>query len=189
MNVCFFTFLLLFYFFFKTFFKLFLYYFFFTFFTFLIFLNFLPHILPQILPQTTTSIAIHPPPTTFLYLRETQAMFWEACKDFEGDAKIWQQSQRSRSRRRRCSDNLVLGFWLYVPLSITYRSPQMYKKNIWSQSPNFLVHCTIHKILANLPASQQKFMTYWSSWARRSMDTVSVSTNQSINQSNSRQKL
>ena len=57
-----------------------------TLFTFLIFFYFLPHILPQILPQTTTSIAIYPP-TTFLYLRETQAnvlrglqRFWGGCK-------------------------------------------------------------------------------------------------------------
>ena len=33
--------------------------------------TFLLHILPQILPQTTTSIAIHPPPQRFLYLSET----------------------------------------------------------------------------------------------------------------------
>ena len=35
-------------------------------------------------------------------------MFWEACKDFEGEAKIWQQS------RSRSTDNLVLGFKFYL---------------------------------------------------------------------------
>ena len=42
----------------------------------------------------------YPTPKIFLYLRET-------CKDFEGVAKIWQQLSR---RRKRSTDNLVLGF-------------------------------------------------------------------------------
>ena len=58
-----------------------------------------------------------PPPQCFLYLRETQETFWEACKDFEGEAKIWWQSQRRR-RRSKSTDNLVLGFWCIDVLSM-----------------------------------------------------------------------
>ena len=96
-----------------------LFYFFFKlFFTFFYFLpHVLPHILPQILPQispqTTTSIALHPP-WHFLYLRKTQANVLRGhsppqkslCKK-----NLCKRQSLSRSRSRRSSNNLVLGFW------------------------------------------------------------------------------
>ena len=62
-------------------------------------------------------------------------------------------------------------------------------KYLVTESPNFPVYCTAQKKLANLPASQQTSMTYWSSWDSIIMDTVSVSICPPLSErSNSSQK-
>ena len=56
----------------------------------------------------------HPtlPPTMFsVPKRNTGKCFERPAKILKGEAKIWRQSWRRRSRRSRSTDNLVLGFW------------------------------------------------------------------------------
>ena len=57
-------------------------------------------------------------------------MFWEACKDFEGVVKIWQQLSRRRSRRS--TNNLVLGFWLTYTITEEYLLLRHQNMNEWT---------------------------------------------------------